>query len=291
MRKTKFYNCSTESSGAAFWAISVPVTILGCCSTHNRAQKNSDFAVTSTDSLFCNSTFLRQNAAKDGSSGSIYGEAEYAHISAMNLTLPDADTECAIMLEFTTSRIRYLNFVHWKSAVACKFFMKPSTSEQNLIRNLAFANITTDTGLIGVKGTKLEFQVICISGCSFPTAFVDFSTSEKSIITVSNSMLDQKDVNQSIVNLDTPSYNRSMTFISVEIGFGPRCYNTPPPLTPEKQNLLPYFIASGVFLFVIICASIYFIVCHVKKSSAYEETSTLQTYRLKDKFGEALITS
>lgn len=286
--RSKFYNCSTAASGAGFWTQGVNISIFGCCATHCRAQTNSAFSITSTN-LVLNSSFARQCASKDLVSGQMYVNAIDAHVTALNLTKPDANTEAGLRIEFQTSKIRYINYVAWESDVACKLFAKDSA--ENLIRCLAFSNVTTNTTLIGVRG-KFRFEVICIDAVTMPTAFREIPAIDiETDISVYNSMLDEDQINKSFVTIDQPKYNRSMTFIQVDIGYGPGCYNTPPPLPSPKQQLFPYFIISGIVIAAVIIITAVCVIFHVKTPRAFEETSQLQTYRLKDKFGEALITS
>ena len=297
MKQTKFYNCTSQSSAGAFAITDCPIEMSKVCITHSTAKEHSGFIV-STDSLICNSSFIRQCHSKDSSEGSVKIDADDLLFSNFNFTLPNDNAitnEKAIDTSFLSSDISYVSVDQWFSPIIFKFSIQKSSEESSIIQNINFNNVSASTALVELSiastTAKLEINNFTRKDTSFETAFISNDLIQP--ILVSNSMFDKEDVNTTFITLDNDKYDRNMGTIFIDIGYGPGCYNTPPPLSPKSDNNNAYYFIgiAGVFILVVIGGIAYTVLFVIKKPRAFEESTQMQNYGLLDKFGETRITA
>ena len=290
MSETKFYNCSSTSTGGAFTISNCPIQMTKVCVTHSTAQANSAFSI-STDSCQCNSSFTRQSHAQTSSKNSVEISADNLMLNHFNLTLPNDSgitNEKAFYLFYVTAQVSFISVDQWFSPVVCQFSVQPSATEVSTMSFFNFNNVTASDALISVKGS-IRIQNFTRKDTTFKTAIIQEGTDT---IYIQGSMFDAEEINISNVQLDTQKWDRNMQPLSIDIGYGPGCYNTPPPLSPSHHdNSSYYFIGiAGVLLVIVIIGIAYTVLCVIKKPRAVEESTQMQKYEMIDKFGEARIT-
>ena len=209
MKQTKFYNCTSQSSAGAFAITDCPIEMSKVCITHSTAKEHSGFIV-STDSLICNSSFIRQCHSKDSSEGSVKIDADDLLFSNFNFTLPNDNAitnEKAIDTSFLSSDISYVSVDQWFSPIIFKFSIQKSSEESSIIQNINFNNVSASTALVELSiastTAKLEINNFTRKDTSFETAFISNDLIQP--ILVSNSMFDKEDVN--VANLPADESN------------------------------------------------------------------------------------
>ena len=294
--RVKFYNCSALSA-PAFYLDKCPLKMEKVCITHCKSKSTSAFSISTCSKLQINSSFVRQSSAEKTGSAAALIESDDLVINNINLTMPNDIThepaEAALSITFDKERVSYVSIDQWLAPNICHFTVKQTQLSDSYISNFNFHNVTATSALIGVAG-KITIAHFTHSGVfNITKAFYDASQNEDhSEINVQDSMFDESDVDTSFVTLDNAKYNRSMTFISVNVGYGPGCYNTPPPTKPKNSNYTSYFIGIAGFLLVVVIGIIaYTVVFVVKKPRAVDESTAMQQYQMIDKFGETRITA
>ena len=201
--------------------------------------------------------------------------------------------EAALDVTFEKEKIMFVSVDQWISPSVCFFRAEQTQQSDSYISNFNFHNVTATNALIGVAGKITIVHFTHSSLFNITKAFYDVSQYENHAeVTVKDSMFDESDVNTSFVTLDKALYNRSMTAISINVGYGPGCYNTPPPTRSTSGNYNSYFIGIAGFLLIVVIGIIaYTVVFVVKKPRAVDESTAMQQYQMIDKFGETRITA